>query len=120
MPAIALVAAGTRLGLSLGRVFGGHGFSVALIARSGERLDDLTGKLAAEGITAAGFAADVTDRPALTAALGAAAARLGGVSVLHYASPGGLGRTAYTGDELRPSHPHGRCTAVIPGRSPCP
>jgi NAD(P)-dependent dehydrogenase (short-subunit alcohol dehydrogenase family) len=34
MPAIALVAAGNRLGLSLGKVFGGHGFDVALIARS--------------------------------------------------------------------------------------
>ena len=26
MPAIALVAAGARLGLSLGKIFGGHGF----------------------------------------------------------------------------------------------
>ena len=34
MPAIALVAAGARLGLSLGKIFGGHGFDVALIARS--------------------------------------------------------------------------------------
>jgi len=34
MPAIALVAAGARLGLSLGKTFGGHGFDVALIARS--------------------------------------------------------------------------------------
>jgi NAD(P)-dependent dehydrogenase (short-subunit alcohol dehydrogenase family) len=88
MPAIALVAAGERLGLSLGRVFGSHGFDVALIARSKERLGELTGKLAAEGITAAGFPADVTDRPALEAALDSAAARFGGISVLHYASPG--------------------------------
>jgi NAD(P)-dependent dehydrogenase (short-subunit alcohol dehydrogenase family) len=88
MPAIALVAAGTRLGLSLGRIFGRRGFSVALIARSGERLGELTGKLAAEGITAAGFPADVTDRPALAAALDSAAARLGGIGVLHYSSPG--------------------------------
>ncbi|GAB3893308.1 hypothetical protein GCM10029964_069870 [Kibdelosporangium lantanae] len=78
MPTIALVAAGTRLGLSLGRVFGGHGFDVALIARSTERLDDLTGKLAAEGVTAAGFAADVTDRDALAHALDNAIARFGG------------------------------------------
>ncbi len=49
MPAIALVAAGARLGLSLGKIFGGHGFDVALIARSAGRLDELTGKLAAEG-----------------------------------------------------------------------
>jgi hypothetical protein len=38
MPAIALVAARARLGLFLGKGFGGHGFDVALIARSAERL----------------------------------------------------------------------------------
>ena len=88
MPAIALVAAGSRLGLSLGKLFGGHGFDVALIARSQERLDELTGKLAAEGVTAAAFPADVTDRPSLAAALGSAAERFGRIDVLHYASPG--------------------------------
>jgi NADP-dependent 3-hydroxy acid dehydrogenase YdfG len=88
MPAIALVAAGARLGLSLGKIFGGHGFDVALIARSEERLGELTGKLAAEGVTAAGFPADVTDRSALAAALGSAAGRFGRIDVLHYSSPG--------------------------------
>jgi len=88
MPAIALVAAGGRLGLSLGKVFGGHGFDVALIARSTGRLGELTGKLAAEGVTAAGFPADVTDRSALAAALDSAAARFGRIGVLHYSSPG--------------------------------
>ena len=88
MPAIALVAAGARLGLSLGKVFGGHGFDVALIARSQERLDELTGKLAVDGVTAAGFPADVTDRSALASALEAAAGRFGGIGVMHYASPG--------------------------------
>src|SRR5581483_824262 len=88
MPAIALVAAGSRLGLSLGKIFGGHGFAVALIARSTEHLGELTGKLAADGVTAAGFPADVTDRSALAAALDSAAGRFGGINVLHYSSPG--------------------------------
>jgi NAD(P)-dependent dehydrogenase (short-subunit alcohol dehydrogenase family) len=88
MPAIALVAAGDRLGLSLGKIFGGRGFDVALVARSAERLGELTDKLAAEGVTAAGFPADVTDRSALAAALDSAAARFGGIDVLHYSSPG--------------------------------
>jgi len=110
MPAIVLVAAGARLGLSLGKVFGGHGFDVALIARSPERVGDLTEKLAAEGITAAGFPADVTDRSALAAALASAAGRFGGIDVLHYSSPG-AGTTAalrstgaldVTVDKLRP------------------
>jgi NAD(P)-dependent dehydrogenase (short-subunit alcohol dehydrogenase family) len=110
MPAIVLVAAGARLGLSLGKVFGGHGFDVALIARSPERVGELTEKLAAEGITAAGFPADVTDRSALAAALASAAGRFGGIDVLHYSSPG-AGTTAalrstgaldVTVDNLRP------------------
>ena len=88
MPAIALVAAGARLGLSLGKIFGGHGFDVALIARSKKRLGELTGKLAAEGVSAAGFPADVTDRSALAAALDSAAGRFGGIDALHYSSPG--------------------------------
>jgi NAD(P)-dependent dehydrogenase (short-subunit alcohol dehydrogenase family) len=88
MPVIALVAAGPRLGLSLGKIFGGHGFDVALIARSAERLGGLTGKLAAGGVSAAGFPADVTDRSALAAALDSAAARFGRIGVLHYSSPG--------------------------------
>jgi NAD(P)-dependent dehydrogenase (short-subunit alcohol dehydrogenase family) len=100
MPAIALVAAGPRLGLSLGKIFGEHGYDVALIARSKERLSELTGKLTAGGITAAGFTADVTDRPALTAALDDAAGQFGGISVLHYSSPG-----AGTTDGLRTTGP---------------
>ena len=87
MPTIALVAAGSRLGLSLGRVFGAHGFRVALIARSAERLGDLADTLAAEGIEATAFPADVTDRPALTVALDRAAATFGGIEVLQYSAP---------------------------------
>jgi short-subunit dehydrogenase len=119
MPTIALVAAGTRLGLSLGRVFGGHGFDVALIARSAERLGELTGKLAADGVTAAGFPADVTDRPALTSALDTAAARFGGIDVLQYSAPyvqvGGTGMTGVldvTVENLRPQI-EGSCYGAI-------
>jgi NAD(P)-dependent dehydrogenase (short-subunit alcohol dehydrogenase family) len=110
MPAIALVAAGERLGLSLGKIFGGHGFDVALIARSTQRLGELAGKLAADGVTAAGFPADVTDRPALAAALESAAERFGRIDVLHYSSPGagtiealrGTGPLDVTVDNLQP------------------
>jgi NADP-dependent 3-hydroxy acid dehydrogenase YdfG len=86
MPTIALVAAGTRLGLSLGRAFGRHGYDVALIARSEQRLGELAAKLGEEGIQAAGFAADVTDHPALAIALDRAAGRFGSIDALHYSS----------------------------------
>ncbi|MFE3191955.1 SDR family NAD(P)-dependent oxidoreductase [Nocardia sp. NPDC059240] len=87
MPVIALVAAGARLGLSIGKKFGAHGFDVALIARSEERLGELVGKLTAEGVEAAGFSADVMDRSALTSALGAAVERFDRIDVLHYSAP---------------------------------
>jgi NADP-dependent 3-hydroxy acid dehydrogenase YdfG len=87
MPVIALVAAGARLGLSLGKIFGRQGFDVALIARSKERLGELTEQLTAEGVKTAGFPADVTDRAALAAALQSAAEQLGAIDVLHYSAP---------------------------------
>src|SRR5581483_3538085 len=110
MPAIALVAAGARLGLSLGKIFGGHGFDVALIARSEERLGELTDELAAEDVKAAGFPADVTDHSALAAALDSAAERFGGIDVLHYSAPAtgssrvlrSTGALDVTVDDLRP------------------
>jgi NAD(P)-dependent dehydrogenase (short-subunit alcohol dehydrogenase family) len=110
MPTIALVAAGARLGLSLGKIFGSHGFDVALIARSHRRLGELTEKLAVEGVTAAGFPADVTDRTTLAAALDGAAGRFGGIDVLHYSAPAagsseavrGTGALDVTVDNLPP------------------
>jgi short-subunit dehydrogenase len=54
MPAIAIVGAGRGLGASIAEVFGGHGFTVALISRSKDNLDILADRLAAKGITAEG------------------------------------------------------------------
>lgn len=84
MPTIAIVGAGPGLGLSIARTFGANGFDVALIARTRATLDDLAAQLAQDGITAAAFTADVTDRPALTAALTAAADHFDGIDVLEY------------------------------------
>jgi NAD(P)-dependent dehydrogenase (short-subunit alcohol dehydrogenase family) len=84
MPVIVIVGAGSGLGLSLARQFGERGFTVGLVARSREKLDQLTGVLAAQGITARGYPADVTDPAGLRAALDAARADLGPVDVLEY------------------------------------
>jgi NADP-dependent 3-hydroxy acid dehydrogenase YdfG len=84
VPTIAIVGAGTGMGLAIARTFGGRGFSVALIARTKDKLDSLVSRLEAEGITAAPFPADVLDRPSLSAALDAAAERVGGIDVLEY------------------------------------
>jgi NADP-dependent 3-hydroxy acid dehydrogenase YdfG len=84
MTAIAIVGAGPGLGLSIARLFGGHGFDVALVARDKAKLDGLVRDLEAAGITAAAFAADVTDRTALASALEQAGQRFGRIDVLEY------------------------------------
>ena len=84
MPVIAIVGAGPGMGRSIARLFGSRGFDVALIARDRAKLDALAEGLAADGITAQGFTADVTDRPSLVAAFDQVKARLGHIDVLEY------------------------------------
>jgi NAD(P)-dependent dehydrogenase (short-subunit alcohol dehydrogenase family) len=93
---IAIVGAGPQLGLAIARTFGSHGFDVALISRNRDKLDTLVGKLAADGINAAAFPADVLDRDALTRALKDAATRFGGIDVLEYSPVGTFGTTVLT------------------------
>ncbi len=84
MPTIAIVGAGPGLGLAIARTFGSRGYKAALISRSRDNLDRLVGQLGADGIPAAGFPADVRDRPALTQALKEATAHFGGIDVLEF------------------------------------
>ncbi|MFJ3777185.1 SDR family NAD(P)-dependent oxidoreductase [Streptomyces sp. NPDC090075] len=84
MPTIAIVGAGPGLGLSMAKVFGRNGFSVALVARTKKKLDSLAAELSESGIEAAGFAADVMDRPSLAAAFARIKERFGGIDVLEY------------------------------------
>jgi NAD(P)-dependent dehydrogenase (short-subunit alcohol dehydrogenase family) len=84
MPVIAIVGAGPGMGLAIARTFGSRGFDVALISRNQAKLDALVSDLAADGIKAAAFPADVLDHQALTRALNDAAARYGRIDVLEY------------------------------------
>lgn len=89
MSTIAIVGAGPGLGFSIAERFGREGFQVALISRSQQNLDALVTRLAASGIDAAGFTADVLDTGSVRAAIGAAKARFGTVDVLEYSpTPG--------------------------------
>ncbi|MCX4530518.1 SDR family NAD(P)-dependent oxidoreductase [Streptomyces sp. NBC_00841] len=104
MPTIAIVGAGPGLGLSIAKVFGGHGFDVALISRTKDKLDALVAELTEAGITAEGFPADVADAAQLTGALDAAIARFGRIDVLEFSPHAGLAMTApkeVTVDNLR-------------------
>ena len=66
---IAIVGAGSGLGLETARRFAREGFAVALISRHQGRLDELAATLRAEGVTAEGFAANVRDQVSLRTAL---------------------------------------------------
>ena len=95
MPTIAIVGAGPGLGLAIARRFGREGFRVALISRTRSKLDELVATLAAEGVEAAGFAADVMDLPSLQAGLAAAEQQIGPIEVLEYSpAPTGAGASA--------------------------
>jgi Short-chain dehydrogenases of various substrate specificities len=84
MTTIAIVGAGRGLGFAAARRFGREGFSVALISRSRGRTDELVATLAREGITAAGFTANVRDTEELRTALEQAADELGPIEVVQY------------------------------------
>ena len=84
MSTIAIVGAGPQLGRAIGRRFGAEGFDVALLARNRTTLEGVAEDLAGAGVRAEVFPADVTDRPALHAALTAAEERLGPIDVLEY------------------------------------
>ncbi|MET7307714.1 SDR family oxidoreductase [Streptomyces sp. NPDC005571] len=105
MPTIAIVGAGPGLGLSLAKIFGRHGFTVALIARNKDNLDGLVTELTVSGITAAAFPADTANPAQLTAALQDAATRLGRIDVLEFSPHAGLAMVQpedVTLDALRP------------------
>lgn len=75
----ALVTGGSSgLGLSMARALGLQGAQVHLVARSSDRLDEVAGVLAAEGIEASGHAADLAD----TASIARLAASVRSVDIL--------------------------------------
>ncbi len=84
MTTIAIIGAGQGLGAAVARRFAREGFSVALISRHQGRLDALAADLAADGVQAQGFAADVRDPDSLVAALERATRDLGPIEVLQY------------------------------------
>lgn len=84
MSTIAIIGAGSGLGLAVAQRFGAAGFSVALISRTQENVDKIASQLRTDGITAQGFVADVRVPQELEAALTDAARTLGTVEVLQY------------------------------------
>jgi NAD(P)-dependent dehydrogenase (short-subunit alcohol dehydrogenase family) len=99
MPTIAIVGAGSSLGLSIAKVFGRHGFDVALVSRSQENLNATGAQLGEENIAWAGFPGHVSNRTSLMTALARAAERFGGIDVLEF-SPAARKSGVATADPL--------------------
>jgi NADP-dependent 3-hydroxy acid dehydrogenase YdfG len=69
---------------AVARKFGREGFSVALVARSGERLDAAVTELEASGIRAVAFPADLGDRAAVKVVVAQVREKLGPITVVHW------------------------------------
>ncbi|SDY03399.1 short chain dehydrogenase [Amycolatopsis xylanica] len=61
MKTLAIFGAGPGLGISTARRFGKEGYRVALVSRTGDRLKSFVDDLAAEGVKAEAFTADLAD-----------------------------------------------------------
>jgi short-subunit dehydrogenase len=68
---IVIVGAGPNLGLAIARRFGREGLAVGLVSRNQAKIDDLAGRLEADGVRAAAVAADIRDAHALAGAIAA-------------------------------------------------
>jgi NAD(P)-dependent dehydrogenase (short-subunit alcohol dehydrogenase family) len=86
---IVVVGFGPGISTAVADRFGAEGYQVALVARTGDRLAAGVEALAAKGVAAAAFQADAADPASIRAAIGAARAALGPVSVLHWNAFGG-------------------------------
>lgn len=75
-----VVGVGPGLGMSIAHRFGREGYSVALISRTDARHEGYIAELAANGVEASAFAADVRDRDQLLSILD----KIGDVDVAYY------------------------------------
>jgi NADP-dependent 3-hydroxy acid dehydrogenase YdfG len=89
---IVVVGFGPGISTAVAEKFGAEGFSVALVARNAGRLDAGVQALKAKGVTAAAFPADAGDPASIRAAIAAARAELGPVTVIHW--------NAYSGSDM--------------------
>ncbi|MEK4730426.1 MULTISPECIES: SDR family NAD(P)-dependent oxidoreductase [unclassified Paenibacillus] len=89
MKTMVIVGAGPGLGFSLAKTFGKHGFRIALISRTQEKLDQYAQQLNQMGIEAKGFAADITNKMQLTSAFQQIKNNYGTINVLEFSPHNG-------------------------------
>lgn len=100
-----LIGIGPGMGLSLARRFGRGGFDILMVARHADKLKDYEATLAAMGISAMGYAADIADTDAFSKVLGRIVAEHPDIEVLHYnasaltpATPSQIDLSAFVSD----------------------
>lgn len=89
---IVVVGFGPGVSTAVAEKFGAEGFSVALVARSEDRLVVGVSALKAKGIAAAAFPADASDPASIRGAIARARAEFGPITVIHW--------NAYSGHEM--------------------
>jgi short-subunit dehydrogenase len=82
---VVVFGAGVGLGAAVARRFGHAGYQVAVVARTEERLKVLVADLAAEGIEAEAFPADLTRPADIPELMERIRARFGQIDVIEYA-----------------------------------
>lgn len=95
---VLVVGFGPGISNALAEKFGSSGFSIALVARSEERLAAGVKALKAKGIDATAFIADAGDPAAIRAAVRSAREALGAITVLHWNAYGGEAADLLTAD----------------------
>ncbi|GIM94145.1 SDR family NAD(P)-dependent oxidoreductase [Paractinoplanes toevensis] len=85
MRTVVVFGAGVGLGAAVARRFGAAGYRVALVARDETRLGALVTELAADGIEAAAFPADLTRTAEIPGLIGRVRERFGRIDVIEYA-----------------------------------
>ncbi len=84
MKTILICGHGPGISDAVARKFGGHGFRVALIARSRDKLAAAASSLAAAGVEAKPFPTDLADPKAVQATVAEVRASFGPIAVVHY------------------------------------
>jgi len=79
-----LIGIGPGNGLALARRFGQGGFDILMVARNADKLRQYESELAAEGIRAQGYAADIADTSAFGQTLRDILSEHPNVDVMHY------------------------------------
>src|SRR5947209_2641213 len=81
---IIIAGHGPGISAAVAERFGAQGFSVALVGRTADKVQAAASALAAKGVRAAGFRADMGDPQAVRAMVAEVRAALGPITVLHW------------------------------------